>query len=96
MKREYDFSNGEREKFYRPNARMVLPIYLNGTLHKQLEPIALAQGKDVGDVVNQIVKNQIQLMALLGKQKRPNPTLQPPSRDGNKSKSKKNPRTACG
>lgn len=28
MKPEYDFSNAERGKFYRPNARLNLPVYL--------------------------------------------------------------------
>ena len=28
MKKEYDFSKGEREKFYHPNATLNLPIYL--------------------------------------------------------------------
>jgi hypothetical protein len=28
MKKEYDFSKGERGKFYRPDAQLNLPIYL--------------------------------------------------------------------
>ena len=28
MRKEYDFSKGERGKFYRPNLRLNLPIYL--------------------------------------------------------------------
>jgi hypothetical protein len=28
MKKEYDFSKGERGKFYRPASQMNLPIYL--------------------------------------------------------------------
>jgi hypothetical protein len=28
MKKEYDFSKGERGKFYRPDAEISLPIYL--------------------------------------------------------------------
>ena len=28
MKKEYDFSKGERGKFYRPDAEFNLPIYL--------------------------------------------------------------------
>jgi hypothetical protein len=29
MKQEYDFSNGARGKFYRPDAHFNLPAYLN-------------------------------------------------------------------
>ena len=28
MKKEYDFSKGERGKFYHPDAKLKLPIYL--------------------------------------------------------------------
>lgn len=28
MKKEYDFSKGERGKFYKPNLKLNLPIYL--------------------------------------------------------------------
>jgi hypothetical protein len=29
MKEEYDFSKGERGKFYRPNITLNLPVYLD-------------------------------------------------------------------
>jgi len=33
MKEEYDFSNGERGKFYHKDATFNLPIYLVGNFH---------------------------------------------------------------
>ena len=30
MKKEYDFSKGVRGKFYRPNAKFNVPVYLDG------------------------------------------------------------------
>ena len=96
MKREYAFSKAERGKFYRRNARMILPIYLDAALQKQLEPLAQAQGKGISEVVNQIVRNQIQMLATLSPRKRPNNTLQPTSRARRKSKSQRNPRAARG
>ena len=56
---------------------MILPIYLGTTLQKQLERLARTQGKGIGEVVNQIVKNQVQLLAALSQPKRPNKALQP-------------------
>lgn len=29
MKEEYDFSNAERGKFYRPDAQLNIPVYLD-------------------------------------------------------------------
>jgi hypothetical protein len=34
MKKEYDFSEGERAKFYRSDAEMDLPIYLEPDVRK--------------------------------------------------------------
>lgn len=34
MKKEYDFSKGERGKFYRPDAELELPIYLDADLRE--------------------------------------------------------------
>lgn len=34
MKKEYDFSKGERRKFYKPDAEMQLPIYLDADLRE--------------------------------------------------------------
>jgi len=32
MKKEYDFSNGERGKLFRPGAKLNLPVYLEADL----------------------------------------------------------------
>ena len=77
MKREYDFSKAERGKFYRRGAKMILPIYLDATVQKQLEPLARSQGKGIGKVVNDILKNQVQLLTTLNPSKRPNKPMQP-------------------
>jgi hypothetical protein len=34
MKKEYDFSKGERGKFYRPDVRLNLPVYLEPDLRE--------------------------------------------------------------
>ena len=62
MKREYDFSKAVRGKFYRKGAVLRLPIYLDAKLQGQLERIAQKKGKEIGDVVNQLVKKEVQLL----------------------------------
>ncbi len=62
MKREYDFSKGVRGKFYRKGAELRLPIYLDAKLQVQLERLALKKGKDVGEMVNQLVQKEVELI----------------------------------
>ena len=56
---------------------MTLPIYLDTTLQKQLKPLARSQGKGIGEVVNDILKIQVQLLTTLNPLKRPNKAMQP-------------------
>ena len=62
MKREYDFSHAVRGKFYRKGAELRLPIYLDTKLQSQLERLAQRKGKELGEVVNQLVKKEIELL----------------------------------
>ena len=62
MKSNYDFSRGVRGKFYREGAELRLPIYLDAKLQKQLEELAQKNGKDVSELVNQLLKRQVQLI----------------------------------
>ena len=69
MKKEYDFSKAERGKFYRKNAEVRLPIYLGSRLQKQVEGLASRTGRDMGEVVNQIVETEMRLIGDLESQK---------------------------
>lgn len=62
MKREYDFSKAVRGKFYRKGAELRLPIYLDAKLQSQLEQIAQKKGKGLSDVVNQLVRKEVELL----------------------------------
>ena len=62
MKRHYDFSKAVRGKFYRKGARLRLPIYLDARLQGRLERIATEKGRDLGDVVNDILTSQVVLL----------------------------------
>ncbi len=62
MRRNYDFSKGERGKFYREGAQLRLPIYLDAKLQKQLERLAQKNGKDVSELVNQLLQREVELI----------------------------------
>ena len=62
MKREYDFSKAVSGKFYRKGAELRLPIYLDAKLQTQLESLAQKKGKDIGEMVNQLVKKELELI----------------------------------
>lgn len=60
MKSEYDFSKAERGKFYREGAEIRLPIYLDAKLQHRLEQIAKQKGKELSEMVNQLVKEEVE------------------------------------
>jgi hypothetical protein len=62
MKREYDFSQGARGKFYRPAAQLNLPIYLEKEVLDYLSERAEAKGIGVDRLVNDILKREIDLI----------------------------------
>jgi hypothetical protein len=62
MKREYDFSKAVRGKFYRKGAELRLPIYLDPKLQKKLERLARKKGKDVGEMVNQLLRKDVDFL----------------------------------
>ena len=62
MKPHYDFSKGERRKFYRKGSTLRLPIYLDGQLQKRLERIAEKKGRDIGDVVSDLLTKEVELI----------------------------------
>lgn len=62
MKREYDFSKGERGKFYRESVKLNLPIYLEPDIQKFVENIAKRKGMAVEAIVNKLIKQNIRLV----------------------------------
>ncbi|MEW6374851.1 MAG: hypothetical protein AB1502_03555 [Thermodesulfobacteriota bacterium] len=65
MKKEYDFSKGERGKFYRQNVRLHLPIYLDEESLEFVEKIAKRKKADLTSVVNEIIKGEKELAKTL-------------------------------
>ena len=62
MKKQYDFSKGERGKFHKPNLRLNIPVYLDPKLQKSVEEIARRKGQEIGAVVSHIVRKEVELI----------------------------------
>ncbi len=56
MKKEYDFSKGERGKFYIPNVKLNIPVYLDAVAYSFVEKIAEKKQEDVSTIVNKLIK----------------------------------------
>lgn len=65
MKKEYDFSKGKRGKFYKPNLKLKLPIYLEPEIMIFVEGIAKKKRSDLSTVVNNLIKTDKQLAEVI-------------------------------
>lgn len=59
MRDEYDFKNGERGKFYRPNAKLNIPIYLDDEVMAFVEKISQKKGTDMNSIVNKLLRGNM-------------------------------------
>lgn len=62
LKTKYDFSTGIRGRFFRKNAELNLPIYVSSAMHARLERIAKRKRKPVAELVNQLLKKDVELL----------------------------------
>jgi len=58
MKKEYDFSNVERGKFYRPNLRLNPPIYLEKHVADFVRKFARKKRLDAQTAVNRLLREK--------------------------------------
>lgn len=65
MKKEYDFSKGTRGKFYRPNVRLNLPVYLDEDIADFIQRYAKRKKVDAQTVVNEILRNNKEMLQSL-------------------------------
>lgn len=62
MKDEYDFSKGERGKFFNANAQYNLPIYLEPDVLNYFSTQAKLKGVELNTMINELLKNDIALI----------------------------------
>jgi hypothetical protein len=58
----YDFSQAERGKFYRSDALFSYPVYLEPDVSAFLDRLAEQKKVDVQDLVNDLLRKDIQLI----------------------------------
>jgi hypothetical protein len=59
MRREYDSSKGVRGKFYRPGAKLLIPVYLEAEVQAFVAERAAKDGTGVSEVVNDMLRREI-------------------------------------
>lgn len=64
MKKEYDFSKGERGKFYHPDAEFNLPIYLEPEIADFVQKLADERKTDRSGIVNALLKKDKEIIEL--------------------------------
>jgi hypothetical protein len=61
MRKEYDFSKGERGKFFNNDVKLNLPVYLDDEILSFVQGIAKKRKTDVSSIVNQILRSDMHL-----------------------------------
>jgi len=66
MKQNYDFSKGVRGQFNNPNAVFKLPVYLDEQVQGYLSAKAEAKNMDLSDLVNDLLRREIEIIQAVG------------------------------
>jgi len=59
MKKEYDFSNGERGKFFRSDAELNTPVYLEPQVAEAVREHARKRHTNMGSLVNEWLRKSL-------------------------------------
>jgi hypothetical protein len=62
MPEEIDFSGGTRGKFYQPNARLNLPVYLDAEVQAYLIALAAEKRVPLSALANELLKKEIAIL----------------------------------
>lgn len=59
MKKEYDFSKGQRGKFFHPNAELNIPVYLEPQVAEAVREHARKRHTNMGSLVNEWLRKSL-------------------------------------
>ena len=65
MNEEYDFSKGERGKFYNKDATFNLPVYLDPEIESFIAKLAKEQKKNMSEIVNALLFKDKELLEFM-------------------------------
>jgi hypothetical protein len=65
MKEEYDFTNAEQGKFYRPGQRVEAPVYVDGEVLAFFQQKSQQKNIGVDSLVNSILKKEMEIIQAL-------------------------------
>ncbi len=61
MKKEYDFTDAQQGKFYRPIEKLEIPIYIDKDIQKVIVSVADKSNKSISELVNSLLKSNIEI-----------------------------------
>ena len=64
MPDEIDFTGAERGKFHQASATLNLPVYLESQVQARLANLASAKGVDLSELVNDLLRKDIELIEM--------------------------------
>ena len=59
MRKEYDFSKGERGKFFRPDVELSIPVYLEPQVAEAVREQARKRRTTIGSLVNEVLRKNL-------------------------------------
>ena len=62
MKDEYDFSKAVRGRFYRPDAQLNIPVYLDQDVESWFAEKAKIKGVNLQSLINELLRKDISLI----------------------------------
>ena len=62
MKDKYDFSQGKRGQFYRPDSVLNIPVYLDQDIESWFAEKAKNKGVDMQQMINDLLRKDISLI----------------------------------
>lgn len=66
MKKEYDSSKAVQGKFYRPIAKLEIPVYLDREVKEFFSKTASKKKIDIDKVVNTILRKEMEMLKAIG------------------------------
>lgn len=66
MKKEYDFSKAVQGKFYRPIAKLEIPVYLDKEVKEFFSKTASKKKIDLDKVVNTVLRKEMEMLKAIG------------------------------